>query len=212
MPSGRFSGVDDVGEEERIVIWIERRPGAVWAVGRAVNPQLRESDDSRPEDFVFEGYELGDALDRANEALEDDVNVLEERRPSSRRAALHAKGSPAAPRALVLQPLATKAVLASPPRVDPRRSQPGSRRRVHVLGAHDGPRRHPWSRVRAGPRRHPDPEPVGPRRAARGHGDLARGVPVRAAGLRAAPARGEHRLGLRTDRRRARADVARRPP
>ena len=33
-------GVDDVGEEERIVIWIERRPGAVWAVGRAVNPQL----------------------------------------------------------------------------------------------------------------------------------------------------------------------------
>ena len=71
-------GVDDVGDEERIVIWIERRTGAVWAVGRAVNPQLRESDDSRPEDLVFEGYELGDALDRANEALEDDVNVLED--------------------------------------------------------------------------------------------------------------------------------------
>ena len=71
-------GVDDVGEEERIVIWIERRAGAVWAVGRAVNPQLRESDDPRPEDVVFEGYELGDALERANEALEDDVRVLEE--------------------------------------------------------------------------------------------------------------------------------------
>jgi hypothetical protein len=71
-------GVDDVGEEERIVIWLERRPGAVWAVGRAVNPQLRDSDDPRPEDVVFEGYELGDALDRANEALEDDVRVLEE--------------------------------------------------------------------------------------------------------------------------------------
>ena len=41
-------GVDDVGEEERIVLWIERRPGAVWAVGRAVNPQLRESDEPRP--------------------------------------------------------------------------------------------------------------------------------------------------------------------
>ena len=27
--------------------------------------------------MIFEGYELGDALDRANEALEDDVNVLE---------------------------------------------------------------------------------------------------------------------------------------
>ena len=70
-------GVDDVGEEERIVIWIERRAGAVWAVGRAVNPQLRESDDPRPEDVVFEGYELGDALEHANEALEDDVRVLE---------------------------------------------------------------------------------------------------------------------------------------
>jgi hypothetical protein len=70
-------GVDDVGEEERIVIWIERRPGALWVVGRAVNPHLRESDESRPDDFVFEGYELEDALDRANEALEDDVSVLE---------------------------------------------------------------------------------------------------------------------------------------
>ena len=70
-------GVDDVGEEERIVVWIERRAGALWVVGRAVNPQLRESDEPRPEDVVFEGYELSDALDRANEALEDDVNVLE---------------------------------------------------------------------------------------------------------------------------------------
>ena len=70
-------GVDDVGEEERILFWIERRPGAVWAVGRAVNSHLRESDEPRPEDVIFEGYELGDALQRANEALEDDVNVLE---------------------------------------------------------------------------------------------------------------------------------------
>jgi hypothetical protein len=71
-------GVDDVGEEERIVIWLERRPGAVWAVGRAVNPQLRDADEPRPEEIVFEGFELGDALDQANEALEDDVRVLEE--------------------------------------------------------------------------------------------------------------------------------------
>jgi hypothetical protein len=73
-----LSGVDDVGREERIVIWIERRPGAVWAVARAVNPQLRDSDDARVEDLLFEGYELGDALEHANEALEDDVRVLEE--------------------------------------------------------------------------------------------------------------------------------------
>jgi hypothetical protein len=70
-------GVDDVGEEERILFWIERRPGAVWAVGRAVNSHLRESDEPRPEDVIFEGYELGDALEHANDALEDDVNVLE---------------------------------------------------------------------------------------------------------------------------------------
>ena len=72
-----LAGVDDVGEEERIVIWIERRPGAVWAVVCAVNPQLRDSDEPRPEEVIFEGFELGDALDRANEALEDDVSVLE---------------------------------------------------------------------------------------------------------------------------------------
>ncbi len=73
-----LTGVDDVGEDEQIVIWIERRAGAVWVVGRAVNPQLRESDEPRAEDVIFEGFELGDALDRANEALEDDVRVLEE--------------------------------------------------------------------------------------------------------------------------------------
>ena len=70
-------GVDDVGEEERIVLWLERRPGALWAVGRVVNPQLRESDEPRTDDVVFEGYELEDALEHANEALEDDVSVLE---------------------------------------------------------------------------------------------------------------------------------------
>jgi len=79
---GRFAertlvGVDDAGVEERIVLWIERRAGGVWAVARAVNPQLRESDETRPDDLIFEGYELDDALQRANEALEDDVVVLE---------------------------------------------------------------------------------------------------------------------------------------
>ena len=79
--SGRFAervlhGVDDLGAEERIVIWIERRPGAVWAVGRAVNPQHRSSSEPRRDDFVFEGYELEDALQAANATLEDDAEVL----------------------------------------------------------------------------------------------------------------------------------------
>ena len=77
---GRFAervvpGVDDRGAEERIVIWIERKPGALWAVGRAVNPHHRRSDEPRPDDYVFEGYELEDALEQANATLEDDLRV-----------------------------------------------------------------------------------------------------------------------------------------
>jgi hypothetical protein len=80
--SGRFAervlaGVDDAGAAERIVVWIERKPGAVWAVGRAVNPQLRPTDEPRRDDYLFEGYELDDALEAANGVLEDDVRVLE---------------------------------------------------------------------------------------------------------------------------------------
>jgi hypothetical protein len=71
-------GFDDAGQEERVVIWLERRPGALWAVGRAVNPQHRQSDEPRPDDYLFEGYELADALDAANAALEDDARVLED--------------------------------------------------------------------------------------------------------------------------------------
>ena len=81
--SGRFAerilaGVDDTGAEERVVIWIERKQGALWAVGRAVNPQHRASDQPRRDDYVFEGYELDDALEAANSTLEDDVSVLEQ--------------------------------------------------------------------------------------------------------------------------------------
>jgi len=68
-------GVDDTGSSERVLIWIERKPGAVWAVGRAVNPQHRPSDEPRPDDYVFEGYELDDALEAANTALEADMRV-----------------------------------------------------------------------------------------------------------------------------------------
>ena len=77
-------GFDDAGREERIVIWIERKEGALWAVGRAVNQQHRPSDEPRREDWLFEGYELEDALEAANGALEDDVQVLEQDGASDR--------------------------------------------------------------------------------------------------------------------------------
>ena len=70
-----LEGVDDAGSMERIVIWIERKPGAVWAVGRSVNPQHRRSEQPPRHDYVFEGYELEDALERANATLDDDARV-----------------------------------------------------------------------------------------------------------------------------------------
>jgi len=71
-------GVDDRGESERIVIWIERLPGALWAVGRAVNPQYRPSEEPRRDDYIFQGYELADALESANGALRDDARVSQQ--------------------------------------------------------------------------------------------------------------------------------------
>jgi hypothetical protein len=70
-----LEGVDDAGVMERIVIWIERKPGALWAVGRAVNPQHRRTEEPHRDDYVFEGYELEDALDCANATLDDDASV-----------------------------------------------------------------------------------------------------------------------------------------
>ena len=72
-----LDGVDDGGSPERIVVWIERMDDGRWAVGRAVNPQHRPSNEPRPDDYISESWELDDALGRANAALEDDARVLE---------------------------------------------------------------------------------------------------------------------------------------
>jgi hypothetical protein len=77
-------GVGDDGGGELITIWIERRAGAVWAVGRAVGLGERADGAVRSDDYVFEGYEMGDALEAANRALSADLDVsLEEGRPQS---------------------------------------------------------------------------------------------------------------------------------
>jgi hypothetical protein len=78
-PQWRFAervveGRDDAGAAERIVIWIDRRPGAVWTVGRTVNPQLQAARESS----LWQGYELDDALEAANAALEDECVVSED--------------------------------------------------------------------------------------------------------------------------------------
>jgi hypothetical protein len=71
-------GFDEAGGEERILVWIERMSGGQWAVGRAVNPQHRPSDEPRRDDYVFEGHELDDVLERANGILDDDERVSED--------------------------------------------------------------------------------------------------------------------------------------
>jgi len=81
--AGRFAerevhGFDDSGAPERVVVWIERRAGGLWAVGRSVNPEHRSSDEPRREEYVFEGHELQDAVEVANTTLEDDVRVSEQ--------------------------------------------------------------------------------------------------------------------------------------
>lgn len=82
LHDGRFaerivSGLDDAGRVEHVVIWIERKPGALWAIGRTVNPEHRDCGSPRPTDYVWEGYELDDCLEIANEWLEEDATVSE---------------------------------------------------------------------------------------------------------------------------------------
>jgi hypothetical protein len=71
-------GIGEDGRREEIVIWIERRPGALWAVGRAIDPKNRAIPAPRRDDYIFEGYEMGDALEFANNALRDDLIVSAE--------------------------------------------------------------------------------------------------------------------------------------
>jgi hypothetical protein len=76
--SRTLQGLGEDGGREEIVIWIERRSGALWAVGRAIDIGNRRIPQPRPDDYVFEGYEMGDALAAANTALRDDLEVSAE--------------------------------------------------------------------------------------------------------------------------------------
>jgi hypothetical protein len=68
-------GVGEDGAAERVTIWIERKPGAVWAVGRAIDLAQRTNGAIRDDDYLFEGFEMGDALEAANDALASDLEV-----------------------------------------------------------------------------------------------------------------------------------------
>lgn len=68
-----LEGLDDSGDVERIVLSIDWREGGVWVVERRVDDGRGNGRDEE----LFAGYELDDALQHANEALEDDVRMLE---------------------------------------------------------------------------------------------------------------------------------------
>ena len=69
----RVHGRDEEGTDEVVTIWIDRRDGALWQVGRASDLHLRDNPEPRTTDTVFEGFEMLDALEAANNALEADV-------------------------------------------------------------------------------------------------------------------------------------------
>ena len=50
----------------------------MWAVGRAVGLEERNDGAVRRDDYVFEGYEMGDALEAANDALRSDLSIARE--------------------------------------------------------------------------------------------------------------------------------------
>ena len=66
-------GVDEDRAEERIVVWIERRQGGVGRQPRGQSSAPLER--ARRDDYLFEGYELEDALEVANGTLSDDSRV-----------------------------------------------------------------------------------------------------------------------------------------
>jgi hypothetical protein len=68
-------GRGDDGATDVITLWIERKPGALWAVGRAIDLAERPDGAIHRDDYVFEGYEMADALAAANEALAADLEV-----------------------------------------------------------------------------------------------------------------------------------------
>ena len=71
----RVKGLADDGGHESVTIWIERRAGALWGVGRAVSLEERPDGAVHPDDYVFEGYEMGDAVVAANDALTSDLEI-----------------------------------------------------------------------------------------------------------------------------------------
>jgi hypothetical protein len=69
-------GIDDAGRQETVRVFIAWLDGGRWGVGRVVDGQHRENPKlARDEDWIFQGFEMADALAAANDALTTDLEV-----------------------------------------------------------------------------------------------------------------------------------------
>ena len=86
------------------MVWIERRSGGLWAVGRCVNPQHRPSDEPRPRGLRLRRARApGRARGREHDAGGRRPR-LRAGRTARARPPVRARGAAQAPRALVLRP------------------------------------------------------------------------------------------------------------
>ena len=68
-------GLGDDGSPQETIVWIERRAGALWAVGRMADSRSRQAAAPHPGDYVFESGQLEDALAAANGTLRDELAI-----------------------------------------------------------------------------------------------------------------------------------------
>lgn len=66
---------DDERNIASVLIWIEHqaKEGGTWLVGRASDLEQRDNVEPRAQDYLFTGFEIDDALQVANDALEDEL-------------------------------------------------------------------------------------------------------------------------------------------
>lgn len=70
-----LQGLLDDGVRHSIAIWIERRTGGQWAVGRVIDGDFRSGGAPASHEYVSEGRGLAATLEAANLALEADRSI-----------------------------------------------------------------------------------------------------------------------------------------
>ena len=75
---GPSKGCERMGVARRSSSGSSADPAPSGRSGRAIDIGNRRTPQPRADDYVFEGYEMGDALSAANTALRDDLEVSAE--------------------------------------------------------------------------------------------------------------------------------------